>query len=415
MTAGRACRGRVATLGAVVLAVSALAVGSSGSGAAASPGSPSPTPTVAETQSPEPEPTLSSQPTPSKTPPEPTPAEPSGKPSAGERPEHGQPVPSPDSVPKKPTKKKPSKKPPKKSELADVPQAHSWAEQGITKLGVRGIDVSAWEHPDGAEIDWKRLRADGVKWMYTKCSDGVDGHGDYTRWGPIDVRAAESAGVVSGCYHYAQPHADGDGNTTSDALTQARAAVAIEPKNPTPTLPLALDLEETLDLSDTQLGDWTKTFLAEVARLTGRTPWMYASQYYLSDHLAERADLAPYPIWVAAYSLTARRAPPVPAWANRVAWQFSSAGQLDGIPTDTVDLDVFIGPPELLRRPQPVVSPPAGAGSRPLAMPTLPDVIGLANLPNHACPPSLGELAASPTPLPFGAATRVVFIDSACY
>lgn len=296
-----------------------------------------------------------------------------------------------------------------------MPQAHSWSEQGIAKLGVHGIDVSAWEHPDGAAIDWKRLRAGGVQWMYTKCSDGVDGHGDYTSWGPIDVRAAEAAGVVSGCYHYAQPHADGAGNTTADALAQARSAVAVQPNSPTPTLPLALDLEETLDLSNAQLGAWAKTFLAEVERLTGRTPWMYASQYYLSDHLAERTDLAPYPIWVAAYSLSARQAPPVPAWANRVAWQFSSTGQLDGIPTDTVDLDVFVGPPSLLQRPQPPAGPPAGPVSRPLAVPTLPDVVGRGNSSTAACPPSLGALAANPTPLSPVAATRVVFIDSACY
>lgn len=416
MVAGRVSITRTALVGAVLLATVALGSGPVSASAETDSGSQSPPAGSPATATPTPEPVVTPETPPGPVVPEPT--VPSAKPPTGIGAGHG--PDSPDTgkpgKPKKP-KDKP-KKPPKKNEFADVPQSHSWAEQGIAKLGAHGIDVSAWEHPDGAAINWKALRRAGIKWMYTKCSDGNAGTGDYTTWGPTDVRAAEAVGISSGCYHYAEPHADGAGSPIADAISQARAAVAIAPKQPEPTLPLALDLEETLNLTNEQLGAWAQAFLAEVARLTARTPWMYASQYYLSDHLADRKDLAPYPIWVAAYSLSAKQAPPVPSWAKRVAWQFSSQGHLDGIPTDSVDLNVFVGDPQLLHRSQqaqPVGVDGVGAPRRPLALPALPDVVGRGGSPMPSCAPSLGGRGIAAGPSAVDLSTQLIFINPGCY
>lgn len=412
---------RTALVGLALLAAVTFGAGSVRASAETASGSQVSATSPPQTVTPTPEPVVTPEPPPpaSVPAPGPEPTAPGGKPSTGPGQRPQAPNIAAPAKPTKPTKpKKKPKKPPKKNEFADVPQSHSWAEQGIAKLGAHGIDVSAWEHPDGAAIDWKALRKGGVKWMYTKCSDGIAGAGDYTRWGPVDVRAAEAVGIPSGCYHYAEPHVDAAGSPVDDATAQARAAVAIQPDGPEPTLPLALDLEETLDLTNDQLGAWAKTFLAEVEHLTGRTPWMYASQYYLSDHLADRNDLAPYPIWVAAYSLTARQAPPVPAWAKRVAWQFSSQGHLGGIPSDEVDLNVFVGDPQLLRRSVPAASVGAngvGTARHVITLPALPAVVGSGGSPVPGCAPSLGAKRAASAVDATNPTPRLTFINPGCY
>lgn len=65
---------------------------------------------------------------------------------------------------------------------------------------LRGVDVSTWQHPDNAPIDWKAAYGDGIRFAVVKCSQGVD----YVNpWFERDVADARAAGLFLGAYHFA--------------------------------------------------------------------------------------------------------------------------------------------------------------------------------------------------------------------
>lgn len=374
---------RKASIPAAVIAV--LIAGGS-LAAAQSPAAASDGSTSSVSPSPDDSPSDASTPTPS-----PQPSAPASTP----KPAHPKPTASvaPPAA-AKPAKHKKPKKP--KKPKPQGPQATSWAAQGIDKIGIKGIDVSGWQHPDGAVIDWTAVKAAGIKWAYTKCSDGA-GTGDFTQWGPIDVTQAQAAGIHAGCYHYAQP-----GRTNLDVVTdaknQAAMALAASPALLQAHLPIALDLEETGTLNDNQLATWAVTFLTEVQAHSTRVPWLYASSSFLVDHLMNVKALKRFPVWVAAYGEDYKLPPPLPTWALTVAWQFSSAGVVPGVPTNTTDLDVFLLPRKVLypqQRPVPAATPaPAPAPSvAPKPVPMISESPLDDSLPHPVPSPQL-----SPTP-----------------
>ncbi|CAK0739625.1 lysozyme [Azospirillaceae bacterium] len=60
---------------------------------------------------------------------------------------------------------------------------------------VLGIDVSHYEPP----LDWKKAFGGGVRWMYTKASEGLS-HKDILLHKHCDD--AKAAGVYTGAYHF---------------------------------------------------------------------------------------------------------------------------------------------------------------------------------------------------------------------
>ncbi len=347
---------------AAVPAALAVMVVSSGASTALADSSSSPTRSASSaTPSPDDTPT----PTPTVESPPPVHVPPVNKPPTTVNPAKPLPPPPP-APPAPPAKVKDPKKPEAKKPAPSGPQAPNWAAQGIEHLGPKGIDVSGWQHPGDAAIDWKAVKAAGVEWAYVKCTDG-GGTGNFTVWGPRDVTAAQAVGIHAGCYHYAQPGATSK-DLAADAKAQADAALAASPPSLQAHLPVTLDLEETGSLSNPELATWTVAFLTEVQAHSTRAPWIYASSNFLIEHLGNVTALKPFPVWVAAYGLNYKKAPPIPTWAKAIAWQFSSIGAIPGIPTSDSDLDVFLLPRKML---YPVAHPQAPAPVAPNPGPAL--------------------------------------------
>lgn len=291
--------------------------------------SPSNTPSVTSSPTPTPPTTVSPTVSPSVSPP-------SVVPSSSAAPVVPSPVPSvtpssssvapvvPSPVPS-PSKVKPS-------------QVPFWLTSGLTAGSSRGVDVSGWQHSDDKPIDWEAVRSSGVLWAFVKCSDG-SGDGNFTKWAPVDVKAASDAGLRVGCYHFAVPGVSSS-DLVADAKFQAAAAVAaaLSAGVPVSGLPIALDLETQKDFSSEELVVFANAFLIEVSSLTGRVPWVYSSAYFVNTFLDD-VSLSKFPFWVAAYSSRPLSSPKVPSWVNVVAWQFSSAGVVDGV-SSRVDLNV---------------------------------------------------------------------------
>lgn len=271
-----------------------------------------------------------------------------------------------------------------------VPKAKSWTEKGVDSL-VKGIDISQWQHTDNKAIDFSSLKNTyGASFVFIKSSDGGNrDKGKSAYWYPIDSKAAKDAGLLVGAYHYAVPGMLGTGdmlptgakkpkaawntkvktardNRTNDAKLQAAMAYKQSGNNPKGDLPLTLDIEERpCGWSWQQVAAWSRDFLLEYEKISGRKPIVYCNGYMINKLVANKVadpnvkgasfDFSKYPLWVAQWSLAQTTNPPaVGIWADRwTFWQFSSDGALkDAIPTipsARTDLDVFNGSLESLQ------------------------------------------------------------------
>lgn len=234
------------------------------------------------------------------------------------------------------------------------PAARSHDQQGVP--GVRGIDISRWDHPNDEPINWDRLvAAHDISFVMIKASDGDIGtKSDWLseRWFPIDRAEARRVGLRVGAYHYARPNGRTRAAIRADARTEARLAASRTGTLQPGDLPLVLDLEEAPGyLRPELLTLWATTFLREAEEKTGRRPMIYSNPTFLLTRVHANADLAAHPLWVAHYGSRLRSPAVPPPWSltdRAVMWQFSSKGRLAGMPrTEVGDLNVLLGGQEL--------------------------------------------------------------------
>jgi lysozyme len=196
---------------------------------------------------------------------------------------------------------------------------------------VPGIDVSRWQ----GVIDWKAVRAAGIRFAYIKATDSTNGLDPNfaTNW-----EGAKAAGIVRGAYHYFRPTADAKQQAIFFAQT-----VHLEPTD----LPPALDVESDFgNLTIAQIIKAVFTWLTEVENRMGRKPLVYTRATISDTRLVSPSGAVPdwiknYHLWVANYGV---KSPLMPkGWNNWLFWQYSNKGKVNGIDGD-VDLDWFNGP-----------------------------------------------------------------------
>lgn len=210
--------------------------------------------------------------------------------------------------------------------------------QAFTADSPTGIDVSKWQRPGGAPINWQRVAQSGETFAFIKATDGLEGDSAYF---VEDSAAAAAAGLIIGSYHKAHPD--------KDPITQADAYVAMLNKQPAgaATLPPVLDLELDAGMSPTELERWAERFLKRVEVKTGVTPMVYTYRWFWQVKMGNTDALTAYPLWLAAY----QDQPPtdVPGgWSEPLFWQRSSTGRVPGI-AGPVDLNTFNGTAAELR------------------------------------------------------------------
>ena len=202
-----------------------------------------------------------------------------------------------------------------------------------------GVDVSGYQRPGGAAIDWHEVKTDGQSFAVVKASEGTDWVNDFAA---EDVDKAAAAGLKVGAYHYARPG--------MDARAQARH-FADQLKNfPGSSLPPVLDIEVDEGKSPKELTASTHDFLDELESRSGQKPMVYTYPYFWLHNMGNATDFAQYPLWLAAYQNTAPK--PVGGWSELAMWQRTGTGRVGGI-TGNVDLNVFNGTPDQLTGFQP--------------------------------------------------------------
>ncbi|NUP19727.1 MAG: lysozyme [Streptomyces sp.] len=199
-----------------------------------------------------------------------------------------------------------------------------------------GVDVSSYQ----GNVNWSTLWNSGVKWAYTKGSEGTYYTNPYFA---KQYNGSYDAGMIRGAYHFATP------DTTSGA-TQANFFVnngggwSRDGK----TLPGALDIEWN-PYGDTCYGKspsamvaWIRDFLNQYKSRTGRDAVVYTATSWWKQCTGNYSGFASTnPLWIARYASTVGELPS--GWDFHSMWQYTSSGPTVG------DHNKFNGPVDRLK------------------------------------------------------------------
>ena len=179
-----------------------------------------------------------------------------------------------------------------------------------------GIDVSQHQ----GSFDWKQVPKQGHVFAFVKASEGV-GFRDpqFTR----NWEESAAVGLLVGAYHFARVSRV-LGSVEEDAKREA-GWFARQIGDVSRRLPPVLDLEwdsRAKDIKPEETIRWAKAFLAELTKLTGRTPIVYTGPSFWRYKLVKSLDLAAYPLWEANYT-SAAKPKAIPGWPWTF-WQWTS-------------------------------------------------------------------------------------------
>ncbi len=198
-----------------------------------------------------------------------------------------------------------------------------------------GPDVSNYQHPYGAAIDWTSVRRAGASFAFVKVSEGSTYTNPYAAG---DLRGAHNAGLFVGGYHFGRPRLP-----LSTAVSDARQFAAQMGNLLTPGyLPPVLDLEVTDGLSPASVTAWTRTFLSALQTATGRIPMIYTGGWFWVAYMGNPTGFSQYPVWIGQYT----PADPGPNlfgdFAHSTFWQYTDSANVAGI-SGGVDVSWFHG------------------------------------------------------------------------
>ncbi len=120
------------------------------------------------------------------------------------------------------------------------------------------IDISSWQHPTGAPIDWGQVAASGVVGVIVKATQGTKYVNPYLH---DDYNGASGAGLMVGAYHYAQPVGN-DAVDEAAAFLTAITGLDLE-------LGIALDWDDPEPLWGAEAATWITSFFDAIQ---GRSP-----------------------------------------------------------------------------------------------------------------------------------------------
>ncbi len=199
---------------------------------------------------------------------------------------------------------------------------------------VTGPDVSSWNHPKGAAIDWTAVKGAGHSFAFIKATEDTWYTNPYFA---DDWKQAGAVGLYRSAYHYARPATP----VADSAVAQARYFVsAAGTQQGKADLPPVLDFEESGGLSATDLVAWAKAWLTEVQRLTGRKPIIYTYVNFWKNTMGNTTALSDYPLWLAHYTTNGQPPTMVGGWQTYTFWQYTATGTSPGI-QGGVDLNRF--------------------------------------------------------------------------
>lgn len=181
----------------------------------------------------------------------------------------------------------------------------------------KGVDVSTWQHPNGAPIDWHEVASTGVTFAIVKATQGISW---VNPWFKRDLDDARAAGLLVGAYHFYELGFN----------AKAQAGHAIDT-----LMGEVLELGFYLDWEVTGIDAWTAAplyleFLDE-AMPTRNPTGTYCDLSWQANFKQTNSPI--YRLWLADYNPEVEGKP--------FMWQDSETGHVAGIEA-TVDLDYLL-------------------------------------------------------------------------
>ena len=189
---------------------------------------------------------------------------------------------------------------------------------------VLGVDVSSYQE----NVDFKRLKEQGVEFAYIKATEGSS-HVDKSfadKWASV-----KEAGLPAGAYHYFSYGSSG----TTQAENFIKAVGDLEGRL-IPAVDMELTVEEVYNPPEVdEVVRGLKAFLAVVEEKYKVKPLIYAQKDYWDKYLA--ADFSSYPRWARNVFYPVF----VDVGDDWTVWQYNDRGVLDGYSGEKfIDLNI---------------------------------------------------------------------------
>lgn len=202
---------------------------------------------------------------------------------------------------------------------------------------VHGIDISHHQET----IDWKRVSAAGVDFVYCKATEGIDLQDPLfnTNW-----KALTKQKIPRGAYHMFRP--EDEVKPQVDFFLATLRAEGIDRQ----MLPPVLDIERnsgvkkvSREVLHARAVEWVRLVEKELQV----KPLIYTNPTFWKDYLGSDHELIQFPLWISEYEIGASAPAHTAAWNDWTLWQFSQYGIVDGI-GKPVDLNRLSGTLESL-------------------------------------------------------------------
>jgi GH25 family lysozyme M1 (1,4-beta-N-acetylmuramidase) len=211
------------------------------------------------------------------------------------------------------------------------------ADAATTPAGVKGIDVSAYQHPNGKSINWTDVRKGGYKFAFIKDTEGTY----YVNpWYETDLKSAEAQGLKVGSYAFARPNGASGGAQALYLLSHGGYQHG--------ELPPTLDIEwnpysgnQCYNITPTQMSQWIIGFEDTIHSKTGVWATINTPESWWNTCMAQNTTWgARVPLWDENNRNSTPSNPVLPSgWKTWTYWQFTITGRVSGVPA-TVDADV---------------------------------------------------------------------------
>lgn len=217
----------------------------------------------------------------------------------------------------------------------------------------RGIDVSTYQ----GDIDWARVKADGIDFAIIKATQGRSETGTYRNFTDSqftkNIVGAHRFGIRVGVYHYLTAQ------TVSEAMEEADLFLsAVAPYRNIIDLWAVVDVESKhLPTNRTLLTQIVNTFCSKV-NSAGYRPMVYTNPDFIKNRLT---DISYWDLWLALWRVKTL-VPKVADYPNLKIWQWG-AETVDGIKGKT-DANFMIDEPDI-EKPEPTKSETAAKPAVP--------------------------------------------------
>ena len=186
-----------------------------------------------------------------------------------------------------------------------------------------GIDISQWQQ----NIDFTKIKEDGIEIVYIKASQGNDYIDPYFE---RNYKNAKDNNLKIGVYHFLTAKTIEEAREEADFFASVISSKEIDCR-------IAMDFEIFGRLSNDEINEISKEFLKRVEEKTKKEMVIYSdssnAKNIFDQELADK-----YPIWVAEYDVSE----PFNngKWDSWVGFQYADDGRINGINT-YVDKDYF--------------------------------------------------------------------------